>query len=134
MGPTRRTAPRRRPESGMTLWQVIAAPVVWAVHFLASYVWAAIRCEKAGRDAALGSAQTGVLLLTAVALALIGLNTLHLWRVHARSRSEGDFDFDHNTPEERHRFLVHTALMLSVLSAIAVVFVALPAVVVTTCR
>lgn len=125
---------RRETGSGMNLWRVIAAPIVWSIHFLLCYIWAAIRCEKAGRDAVLGNAQTGIYVLTAVALALIGLNTLRLWRVYVRSLTAGDFDFDHNTTEERHRFLSHTALMLSVLSAVGVIFVAIPAILVTTCR
>ena len=128
------SSPRRGTDTGLDLWHVIAAPIVWCVHFLACYVWAAIRCEKAGRDAALGSAQTGIYVLTGVALVLIGLNTLRYWRTYARSLTDDDFDFEHNTAEERHRFLGHTALMLSVLSAIGVVFVAIPALLVATCR
>lgn len=125
---------RRETGTGTDLWHLAAAPAVWAAHFLACYVWVAIRCEKAGRDALLGSAQTGVYVLTGLALALIGLNTLRLWRIYARSVIDQDFDFDHNTPEERHRFLGHVSLMLSVVSAISVIFVAIPAVLVATCR
>ena len=48
--------------------------------------------------------------------------------------TENDFDFEHNTPEERHRFLSHVGLMLSVLSAVAIVFVAYPVLALETCR
>lgn len=32
----------------VTLWTLIVPPTVWAVHFLFSYLWAAISCEKIG--------------------------------------------------------------------------------------
>ena len=46
------TSKGRETGTGTDLWRVIAAPVIWALHFLFSYVFAAIYCEKAGRDAA----------------------------------------------------------------------------------
>lgn len=125
---------RRETGTGTDLWRVIVAPSVWAVHFLACYVWAAVHCEKAGRTATLDPARTGILVLTALALLFIAVNTIRLWRTWARSLTEDDLDFEHNTPEERHRFLHHAALMLSVLSAVAVVYVAIPALLVETCR
>ena len=125
---------RRETGTGTDLWRIVIAPTVWAVHFVACYAWVAMHCEKAGRDAALDPARTGVFVLTGVALVLIALNTHRLWRRWARSLTDDDLDFEHNTAEERHRFLGHTALMLSVLSAAAVVYVAIPAVLVETCR
>ncbi len=125
---------RRETGSGTTLWHVIAAPIVWSVHFLVCYIWAAIHCEKAGRDALLVPAQTGIYVVTGVALVLIGLNTVRFWRTYQRSVTDGDFDFEANTVEERHRFLGHASIMLSVLSAVAVIYVAIPALLLSTCR
>ena len=125
---------RRETGSGTDLWHVIAAPIVWALHFLFCYVWAAIYCEKLGRGASLDEPRVAVVVATVVALALIGLSTLSLWRVRGRSLTDDDFEFEHNTPEERHRFLSHVALMLCVLSAVAVVYVAIPMIYLTTCR
>lgn len=125
---------RRETGSGTDLWHVIAAPIVWALHFLFCYVWAAIYCEKVGRGASLDEPRVAVVVATVVALALIGLSTLSLWRVRGRSLTDDDFEFEHNTPEERHRFLSHVALMLCVLSAVAVVYVAIPMIYLTTCR
>ena len=119
---------------GTDLWRVIAAPVVWALHFLFCYVYAAVYCEKAGRGAALDNPTIVVLGATAVALLLIGLSTNHIWRVRARSLTDNDFEYEHNTPEERHRFLSHVALMLCVLSAVAVLYVTIPMLYLGTCR
>lgn len=124
----------RESGTGTDLWRVIAAPVIWSVHFLLCYVLAAIHCAKAGRAADTDGAQAAIMGLTALALALIGLCTRALWQVRARSLTDDDFDFEHNTVEERHRFLSHVALMLCALSAIGVIFVAMPALIVGSCR
>ena len=119
---------------GTDLWRVIAAPIIWSLHFLFSYVYAAVYCEKLGRDASLQHPTLVVLGATAVALAGIGWSTHRIWRVRARSLTDNDFEFEHNTPEERHRFLSHVALMLCILSAVAVLYVTIPMLYLTTCR
>lgn len=119
---------------GTDLWRVIAAPIIWASHFLFCYVFVAIYCEKAGRDASLDQPTIVIIVATAVALAGIGLSTHHILRVRARSVTDNDFEFEHNTPEERHRFLSHVALMLCILSAIAVIYIAIPMLYLSTCR
>ncbi len=119
---------------GTDLWRVIAAPIIWAVHFLFCYVFVAIYCEKSGRGAPLDDARLWVLAATVAALAGIGWSTHRLWRVRARSVTDNDFEFEHNTPEERHRFLSHVALMLCVLSAVGVLYVVIPMLYLTTCR
>lgn len=125
---------KRETGSGVDLWRVIAAPIVWALHFLFCYVAVAIYCEKAGRAASLVDMRATVGVATFVALAAIGWSSHTLWRVYGRSLTDNDLEFEHNTPEERHRFLSHVALMLCVLSAVAVLFVALPAFYLATCR
>lgn len=125
---------RRETGSGTDLWRVIVAPVIWAVHFLASYVTVAVYCEKIGRSAALDPALIAVVAYTVAALAGIGWSTHSLWRVRGRSLTDDDFEYEHNTPEERHRFLSHVALMLCVLSAVAVIYVAIPMIYLSTCR
>lgn len=119
---------------GTDLWRVIAAPIVWALHFLFCYVFAAVFCEKVGRAASLNQPTLVVIGATLVALAIIAWLTLGIWRVRARSLTDDDFEFEHNTPEERHRFLSHVALMLCVLSAIAVLYVTIPMLYLSTCR
>jgi hypothetical protein len=121
---------RRAPGDGTDLWRVILPPAIWAGHFLICYVAMAIACEKAGF--ALGRAW--VLGTTGGALGALAAVTHGLWRVRARSQTENDYEFEHNTPEERHRFLSHVALMLCALSAVGVVYVALPVVVMGGCQ
>ena len=125
---------RRETGSGTDLWRLIVSPTIWAFHFLASYVTVAVFCEKAGRAAALGPAEVAVVAYTVAALAGIGWSCRGLWRVRGRSLTDDDFEYEHNTPEERHRFLSHVALMLSVLSAVAVLYVAIPMIYLSSCR
>jgi len=125
---------RRETGTGTDLWQVIAAPIIWALHFLFSYVYAAIYCEKAGRDASLAAPTLVISGAAALALLLIGLSGYQLWQVRARSLTDDDFEFEHNSPEERHRFLSHVALMLCLLSAVAVLYVTIPMLYLSSCR
>ena len=124
----------RETGTGTDLWRVIVAPIVWALHFLFCYIYGAVYCAKAGRDASLDGPTLVIVGATVVALGLIGLSTHHLWKVRGRSLTDNDFEFEHNTPEERHRFLSHVALMLCVLSAVAVLYVAIPMLYLSSCR
>jgi len=108
------------------LWLIVTGPSVWALHFAACYGAAAIFCEKAGGDGATGlRVLIGVLTLGALAvLAGILIRTLRQWGfLH---------DFVHQHDEDsstaRHRFIGHAAFLLSALSAIGVVYTALPAI------
>lgn len=125
---------KRETGSGTDLWSVIIAPTIWALHFLACYVTAAIYCEKLGRDAPLGDIRVLVIGVTLVALAGIFWCGWRVWRVWDRSLTDNDFEYEHNTPEERHRFLSHVALMLCVLSAVAVAYVTIPMLYLDSCR
>lgn len=124
----------RGPDQGVDLWRILLAPSVWGAHFLAVYILAAIHCEKAGRGAELAPLWAWIGGLTLVALAAILWVAWTTWAVHARSQTEGDFDYEHDTAEERHRFLSHVALMLAVLSAAAVCFTAWPVMSMEVCR
>jgi hypothetical protein len=130
--PTEET--RRETGSGTDLWRVILAPAVWSAHFLVCYVGAAIYCAKLGREAALDPVRVLVVLATLAGLCAVGMSTRGVWRVRGRSLTDDDFDYEHNSPEERHRFLSHVALMLSALSAIGMIYVALPVFLLGSCR
>lgn len=125
---------RRETGSGTDLWRVIVAPLIWAGHFLFCYVLAAVYCEKVGRGAELGEVRIIVAVATVAALAGIAWSSHTLWQVRGRSLTDNDFEYEHNTPEERHRFLSHVALMLCVLSAVAVLYVAIPIAYLSSCR
>jgi len=123
----------RFPEHKERLWIIAVSPAVWAVHFLASYVTAAVWCAKvAGRDGLLADARVAIAVYTVLALAGIGVAGWRGYRRHSFGGATPPHDYD--TPEDRHRFLGFAALLLSGLSAVAVVYVALTAVFFETCR
>lgn len=120
-------------ESNQSLWRVIAAPAIWAVHFMAYYLTAAVWCAKyAGADRALGGVRVAIAVYTALALAGIGVVGYLGYRRHQYGEATTPHDFD--TPEDRHRFLGYATLLLSALSAVAVLFAALAAVFIGTCH
>jgi hypothetical protein len=120
-------------ESNQTLWLLAASPTVWAMHFLACYVTAAVWCAKAPDPwAPLGEVRWAVGLFTAVALAGIGLTGWLGWRRHSHGSGAVPHDFD--TAQDRHRFLGFATALLSGLSAVAVLFVALVILYFDTCR
>ncbi len=110
-------------EIRQSLWLLTISPFVWAAHFLACYITAAIWCEKvAGRSGALGFVRVMIAIYTAVALIGIGLNGWAGWRRHTFGSSTLPHDYD--SPEDRHRFLGFATFLLAILSAIATIFVA----------
>lgn len=117
-----------------SLWIMIAAPSVWAAHFLLAYWLAAIWCARiVGREGEIMAVRIGVGVLTIAALALVA------WLARLAVRKyEGklliDDDLDEDSEPERTRFMGHATLLLCALSAIAIIFDALPAVVFDTCR
>ncbi len=113
-----------------SLWIITASPVVWAMHFLACYLTAAIFCAKVG--GALGGVRTAIAVYTVLALGGIGLVGWHGYRRHRLGPLRKPHDFD--TPLDRYRFLGFATLLLSLLSAVAVIYVALAAVFIETCN
>jgi hypothetical protein len=121
------------PEKHESLWIVTVAPAIWSVHFLASYITVAIWCEKvAGRDGSLFGARVAIAVYTVIALIGIAITGYIAYRRHRTV--EGERPHDSDTPEDRHLFLGFATLLLSGLSAVAVVFDALPAVLIGSCR
>ena len=120
-------------EEHQTLWLLAASPTMWVAHFLACYFTAAVWCAKvAGREGALGEARILIAVYTALALAGIGVTFALGLRRHRFGTAAVPHDFD--TPEDRHRFLGFATVLLSGLSAVAVVYVAMAAVFFETCR
>ncbi|ONG51090.1 hypothetical protein BKE38_16780 [Pseudoroseomonas deserti] len=124
------------------LWTLLMPPTVWATHFLYCYVVAAVQCAKAGISltapeggqafAALGMVRPLVAAGTAVALLLIVIGARQAWR----HTGGGFHDLPHDaaTPEDRQRFLGYATLLLSALSFVSVIFIALPAFLIRDCR
>ena len=111
-------------EKNQSLWLLTAAPVIWAAHFLLSYITASLWCAKlAGPSGALTSVRMAIGVYTVLALAGIGIIGWVGYRRHSLGRAE--LPHDEDTPEDRHRFLGFATFLLSALSAVAVGYAAL---------
>ncbi len=111
-------------ESRQSLWLLTTSPAIWGAHFLLSYITASIWCAKvADPNNSFGSVRAAIVVYTVVALAGIGIIGWIGYRRHSYGASSAPHDDD--TPEDRHRFLGFSTLLLSALSAVAVVYAAL---------
>lgn len=119
-------------EDNASLWMLFASPVIWALHFLASYTVLAVWCAKSsGTEAAMQPARWLIGLFTALALA--GIFWVG-WLGYQRHRAGGgEPPHDDDTPLDRHRFLGFSALLLSLMSGVATVFVAVVVVMIHNC-
>ena len=111
------------PKEMETLWTLFTGPAIWAFHFLLCYVAAAVWCAKRG-DAGFGMVQTGVAAATFVALAMIVLSGWLAWRQWGFGTH--DPPHDDATARDRTLFQGFATLLLSGLSFLAVLYVALP--------
>lgn len=122
-----------RPLDKGSLWLLTMAPTIWAAHLLLSYVTAAVWCARfAGPDASLGDVRTLVAWYTGLALAGIAVVGWEGVRRHSFGTEATTHDLD--SPEDRHRFLGFATLLLSGLSAVAVLYAAFAATFFETCR
>ena len=119
-------------ERNQSLWLLTISPVIWAVHFLASYITAAIWCAKFSEDGSFRTVRMAIAIYTLVALLGIALTAWVGYQRHVFGRATVPHDFD--TPEDRHRFLGFATLLLSGLSAVAVIYVAMVAIFIRTCH
>jgi hypothetical protein len=119
-------------EENQSLLLLAASPMIWAAHFLLSYCTAAIWCVKvAGPGGSLSGVQVAIAVYTVLALGGIGVIG---WRALRRHRyGTATLPHDYDSPEDRHRFLGFSALLLSCLSAVAVLYAALAAVFIGSC-
>src|SRR5687767_6508802 len=120
------------PETRESLWMLAASPMIWAAHFLLSYVTASVWCAKFAEPGdSLSGVRTAIGVYTVLALAAIAAIARRGWRRHRLGRAELPHDAD--TPEDRHRFLGFATLLLSGLGAVAVLYASLAAVFIGDC-
>ena len=121
------------PEKLERLWRIAVSPTIWAVHFLLSYITAAVWCAKfSARDGTLGPVRWAIIGYTVAALVGIALTGRSGLRRHRRGTESPPHDFD--TAGDRHGFLGYATVLLSALSAVAVVFAALVVIFFEDCR
>lgn len=114
------------------LWSLITPPSVWAIHFLFCYVVAAVVCAKFGMQADLGQVRTAIIVATGVAAGLILASAAagyRRWSIGSELPP-----YDHPTSENRVQFLGVSTFLVSCLSLVGVIFVALPVLFITDCR
>jgi hypothetical protein len=120
-------------ESPWRLLVPVVAPVIWAVHFTASYIVVAIWCGPEGpRSASMADLHTTVAVVTGLALAGIVAGGWIGWRWHQHGSEAVPHDFD--TPGDHHRFLGFATLLLAGLSAFGTALVGGAVFVFETCR
>ena len=123
---------RLLPKEVESPWTLFTGPVVWALHFLACYIGAAIFCEKPdlfGTD--FDNLRIAIVVLTVLSLGMIVLSALLAWREWGFGT--GDPPHDEPTRQDRLMFQGYATLLLSGLSFIAVIYTALPVLFVTDC-
>lgn len=105
------------------LWVPVVAPVIWVLHFMICYIAAALWC---GRFASATSAADlrAVILVTTIA-ALIGIAGLFGYGLHRHRYVWPRRPHDDDTPQDRNHFMAFTTMLLSGLSGLATVFVAI---------
>ena len=127
-------------ERNASIWILTVSPTIWAAHFGVCYVTGAIWCAKApAAIAPLGGVRTAVLVATLLALAGIAVTGWWGYRAHTHGSASlphgsASLPHDDDTPEDRHRFMGFATLLLSGVSALAVIYAALVVVFVRTCE
>lgn len=120
-------------EEHESLWEVTASPLIWAAHFMLSYLSAAIFCAKLpSLESSLDPVRMAIGIYTVVALTAVAFIGARSARRHRRADESAAHDQDR--PESRHRFLAFTTLLLSGLSAVAIVYSALAALFIRSCE
>lgn len=112
----------RNPFTRNHLLSLVAAPLIWAAHFLACYLFVSIACALA-----LPGARTGIAAATALALALIAVSGWSNYRKWSSVRRS-------NAPDApMHAFFALNAIMLAAMSALALSWVAFPTLMLPVC-
>jgi hypothetical protein len=117
-----------------SLWSLIASPTIWAAHFLFCYMTAAIYCAKAPYPAANFATIRVVIgvvtVMALIAIAIAGFQAADDWRRALNAEWAADAD----SLEIRRRFVGRAAFLLSGLSGIAVLYVGMNALFISSCR
>ncbi len=111
-------------EQKQSLWLLAASPLMWAAHLLLSYITASIWCAKLS-DGSHSFVTVQRAIVGYTILALLGISIIG-WIGFRRHRfGNASLPHDDDTPEDRHRFLGFSTLLLSALSAVATLYAAL---------
>jgi hypothetical protein len=109
----------------------IIAPVIWSMHFMTCYTWAALACGRLATADRFETARTAIVVATALAAIAIAACFAHGFRRHGRRLP--DRSNDDGTPEDRTRFMAFMTMLLAALSLIATLYVGVAAAAMTRC-
>lgn len=123
-------------EEQASLVRITFGPLVWALHFVASYAATAVFCAKVPQASEhLGLLRWGILGATVLALGVVAWLGWRSWTQWREGNEDGFLDQDADgSSEDRHQFLGHAALLLAVISFLGVIYTALPAIFSASCR
>lgn len=98
------------------------SPLIWAFHFLAVYIFAAVFCAENGSLASAGEIRLFTFVVTAVALSIV------LWQfikgLQGHLTGSQSPPHDQGTVGDRHRFLGLAQLLVSGLTLLAITYTA----------
>jgi hypothetical protein len=119
-------------ERARDLVRLAIPPAVWALHFVACYVTAAVWCARyAGYGGQLAPITGPIAIYTAGALTAIVAVGWEGYRRHRHGAGAPPHDVD--SAEDRHRFLGFATFLLAALGGIATLFVAYAALTFAVC-
>jgi hypothetical protein len=124
---------RAHPEHHESLWTLAWTPTVWAAHFLLCYVLAALVCQDAARGLTFDGLRLAIGGFSVLAWLLIGVHAVRCAR-DVRGVPDGDGGVAAEPARTRRRFFAAAGLLLAALSAVAVLYSALPALFFGDCR
>lgn len=123
-----------------TLWvQLLAGPILWSVHFLVSYLIVEAACQIGWRFSILGMSGLSFIVIVLTVLAVLGavlfaVRSYRGWRgIHGDRRLRDQFREGSKWFEGPVDFMYFSGLLLSVLFAIVILMVGLPALVLQPC-
>lgn len=132
MNSTPQSETKRTSASAASLWTLILSPTIWATHFLASYLTAAVWCEKFADDSAsLAPVRVAIAVYTLIAVGAIAANGWSALRRYRGASQAAPAVVD--PTDDRRRFLGFATLLLACLSVVATFFVAAVALFLETC-
>lgn len=135
------SVPTRLQENSRMLWiQLLAGPVLWSAHFMIGYLLVEAFCQAGWNFNILGFNGLSFLIVVLTILAVIGtgLFALKSYRGWKRINSDGSFrdQFRESSrwSEEPSEFMYFSGLLLSILFAVTIFMVGLPALFLSPCR
>jgi hypothetical protein len=132
--------PSRQEPSSRLLWiQLLAGPVLWSVHFLLSYLLVEAACQAGWNFRLLGLNGLSFIVIVLTVLAVIGTGLFAIrsyrgWKdLHEDRSLRDEFRDSSHWFEGPLDFMYFSGLMLSILFAVTILMVGLPAIFLQPC-